>query len=77
MHQQHHPVVQTDQQIFRPPADGPHRPVLDPGRQADGQRPAQIAAALLDADDAPPFQADGQAATDGLDFGKFRHGRRL
>ena len=80
-----HPPRHAEVEDERVAAAGIHQPELGAPRQAgdartrqppdqiDGQRPAQVRAARLDARDLGAIQHRAQAAHDRLDLGEFRH----
>jgi len=74
---QHPAIVEIEQQILRPPAQRRDPAALDESAEADGKRDAQVRPALVDLDDAAALEHRLEAAADGFDFGKLRHGATL
>ena len=74
MHDQHVARRELREQIFAAPPERLDGLAFELLGEVRGQRPAQVAAPRLDLLEARAFHDRLQAAADGFDLGKFRHG---
>ena len=74
MGDQHHAVVELDQNVLGAPFDGGDPAPGEALGKGFGEGHAEIGAALLDPDEGAAHQMGREAAADGFDFGKLGHG---